>query len=45
MEYHRGSAITESQGEPGVSDILLAFGILVILLPAIAVWITLQFDL
>jgi hypothetical protein len=43
MEYHRGSVTTESQRELGVNDILLAFGVLVILLPAIAVWISLQF--
>jgi len=43
MEYHRGSVTTESPTEPGVNDILLAFGVLVILLPIIAVWITLQF--
>ena len=40
MENNRGSVTTESQGEPGVNDILLAFGVLVILLPAISVWIT-----
>jgi len=43
MANNRGSVITESQREPGVNDILLAFGVLVILLPIIAVWITLQF--
>jgi len=43
MANNRGSVTTESQGEPGVNDILLAFGVFVILLPAIAVWISTKF--
>jgi hypothetical protein len=43
MECYGGNAITENKTEPGMNDIFLAFGVLVILLPAIAVWISLQF--
>jgi hypothetical protein len=42
MANNRGSVTTENPRKPGVNDILLAFGVLVILLPAFAVWINLK---